>query len=56
MKVKKTYLIALPVSSNAKGFDHQTILLKAWTKEEAVHLCKYIKPSRNIGDIKKLNW
>jgi len=50
------YLIALPAFSNAKGFNHKTILVKAINKNEAYKLASYLKPNNNLGDIKQVNY
>ena len=50
------YLIALPVFRGAKGFNHQTILVRAKDKEEACALVYYLKGAVNIGDIKQVNY
>jgi len=52
----KGYLIALPTFKGAKGFNHQTILVRAKDKEEARALVHYLKGAVNIGDIKQVNY
>jgi hypothetical protein len=50
------YLIALPCFRNAKGFNHQTILVSAKDKNDAVALARHLRPHANIGDIKQVNY
>lgn len=52
----KKYLIALPIFAGAKGFSHQTILVSAKNKREAVSIAIHLKPHANIGDIKKVDY
>ena len=46
------YLIALPIFAGSKGFCHQTILVSARTKQDAIAQARHHHPNRNIGDIK----
>ena len=50
----KKFLIALPIFKNSKGFNHQTILIKAKNIEEAKLIVKHLKPNKNLGDIKEV--
>lgn len=52
----KKFLIALPVFPNDKGFCHQTILISALDKNDAINKAKRLKPNKNIGDIKEVNY
>jgi hypothetical protein len=54
--MKNKYLIALPAFPNDKGFNHQTILVSALNEEDAIKLARHLKPNKNIGDIKKVNY
>lgn len=56
LEVKKKYLIALPSFPNAKGFCHQTILVSGENEEDAISLARHLKPNRNIGDVKEVNY
>ena len=57
MQIKyKRYLIALPTFKGDKGFNHQTILVRAKDKAEARSLVYYLKGAVNIGDIKQVNY
>ena len=51
---KKTYLIALPTFRGAKGFNHQTILVRAKGKADAMDLVRHLRGAVNIGDIKEV--
>ena len=53
---KYSYLIALPCFPNDKGFNHQTILVSAKDKADAIALARYLRPHANIGDIKRVNY
>jgi hypothetical protein len=52
----KKYLIALPIFSRSKGFNHRTILVSALDKDDAIALVRHLKPFNNIGDIKLVNY
>ena len=52
----KKYLIALPAFPNDKGFNHQTILVSGDDENDAVALASHLRPGRNIGDIKEVNY
>ena len=52
----KKYLVALPVFPGGKGFCHETILIKAMDINDAISLVKHLKPNKNIGDIKEVNY
>ncbi len=55
--MKNKYLVALPSFPNAKGFCHQTILVSAKDKNDAIELVRYIKGNKvNIGEIKKVDY
>ena len=51
---KKTYLIALPTFRGSKGFNHQTILVRAKGKADAMDLVRHLRGAVNIGDIKEV--
>ena len=55
-KQLKKYLIALPCFPHAKGFNHQTVLVKATDKNDAIDLARHLHPGKNIGDIKEVNY
>lgn len=50
------YLIALPIFPGARGFNHQTILVSAKSKQDALALARHLRPTANIGDIKLVNY
>lgn len=50
------YLVALPSFPNEKGFNHQTILVRALNEDDARLAVRNLRPRRNIGDIKKVNY
>lgn len=50
------YLIALPCSRNAKGFNHRTILVSAKNEIDAAALARHLRPHDIIGDIKRVNY
>ncbi len=50
------YLIALPISPGAKGFNHRTVLVAAKSERDAVALARHLRPHDNIGDIKQVNY
>lgn len=50
------YLVALPCFNGSKGFNHQTILVKAPNLNDAIAQVRYLKPYANIGDIKIVNY
>lgn len=50
----KKYLIALPIFPKEKGFNHPTILIKAYNEKDAIQRVKRLKPNENIGDIKEV--
>ena len=50
------YLIALPCFRNAKGFNHQTILVSAKDAKDAAALARHLRPHAIIGDIKQVNY
>ena len=52
----RKYLIALPCFRGAKGFNHQTILVSAKDKNDAVSIARHLRPHANIGDIKQVNY
>lgn len=54
--IKKKFLIALPAFLKDKGFNHQTILISAFDKNDAINTVKRLKPNDNIGDIKEVNY
>ena len=56
MKNKKKYLVALPSFAGATGFNHPTILVSATNKIDCIKLVRYLRPTRNIGDIKEVNY
>ena len=51
-----SYLVALPIFSGSKGFNHQTILVKAKNLKDAIAQVRHHKPNDNIGDIKVVNY
>lgn len=53
---KNNYLVALPSFRGAKGFNHQTILVSAKDENDARVVASSLKPNRNIGDIKKVDY
>lgn len=48
------YLIALPSFPGSKGFCHQTILVEAVDKNDAITIARRLRPGRHIGDIKQV--
>ena len=48
------YLIALSSSPNSKGFCHQTVLVSAVDKQEAINIAMRLKPNKKIGEIKEV--
>lgn len=54
--MKKKYLIALPSFPDSPGFNHQTILVRAIDKDDAVKLARHLRPFHNIGEIKEVNY
>ena len=52
----KKYLVALPAFPKEKGFCHQTILISAKDKDDAIDLVRILKPNSNIGDIKEVDY
>jgi len=50
------YLIALPCFPGSKGFCHQTILVSAKDKYDAITLVIHLKGRVNIGDIKQVEY
>ena len=46
------YLFALPAFPNAKGFNHQTILVRGKNLADAIALVRHLKPNSNIGEHK----
>lgn len=50
------YLVALPSFPGSKGFCHQTILVSAKDELDAVSIVRHLKPNRNIGEIKEVNY
>jgi hypothetical protein len=50
------YLIALPCSKGAKGFNHQIILVAAKDERDAIALARHLRPDANIGEIKRVNY
>jgi len=53
---KKKFLIALPCFPKAKGFCHPTILVSATDKNDAIKTAMRLRPTRNIGDVKEVNY
>lgn len=49
----KKFLIALPAVRGQKGFCHQTILVKAKDKKDAI---AQVPKGKNIGDIKEVDY
>lgn len=54
--MKHKYLIALPIFKGSVGFNHKTILVSATSKEEAIKIVMHLKPSKNIGNIKVVDY
>ena len=50
----KKFLIALPCFPNAKGFNHETILVKAKNKDDAMNIVRHLKPNHYISNIKEV--
>ena len=50
------YLIALPCFRDAKGFNHQTLLVSAKDANGAAALARRLRPNANLGDIKRVNY
>jgi len=50
------YLIALPVFKGGTGYNHQTILVSATNKSDAIAIARHLKPDCNIGDVKQVNY
>lgn len=54
---KFKYLVALPCFPNAKGFNHQTILVSAKDENDAIDQVIHHKGNRvNIGEMKIVNY
>ena len=54
---KFKYLVALPSFPNAKGFNHQTVLVSGTDENDAIDSVLHLKGNRvNIGEIKKVNY
>ena len=47
------YLVALPCFPCSKGFNHETILVRAKDEIDAMSLVRHLRPNANIGEIKK---
>lgn len=56
MANKNKYLIALPTFPNAKGFNHQTILVSAIDENDAISIARHLRPNKNIGEVKKIDY
>lgn len=52
----KKYLVALPCFPKAKGFCHQTVLVRALNEDDAFLVARRLRPNHNIGDIKEVNY
>lgn len=52
----KKFLIALPAFPNSKGFNHQTILVRAKDEFDAISIASWLKPGRKIGNVKEVNY
>jgi hypothetical protein len=50
----KKYLISLPIFHSQKGFNCQTILVKARSEQDAICIARHIQPNNNIGSIKEV--
>lgn len=50
------YLIALPTFPNQKGFNCETILISAESESEAYSKAGRLRPNKNLGDIKKVDY
>lgn len=53
---KPKFLVALPTFRGSKGFCHQTVLVSAKDEDDARSIVRHIRPHRNIGDIRKVNY
>ena len=54
--IKNKYLVALPIFSRDKGFNHRTVLVSAYDEKDPYDAAKHLKPNHNIGDIKKVDY
>lgn len=52
----KRYLVALPIFRGSKGFCHQTILVSAKDLPDCISLVHHLRPNRNIGEIKEIDY
>lgn len=52
----KKFLVALPTFPGSKGFCHPTILVSAKDQQEAIKIVCNIRPGKNIGSIKEVNY
>jgi len=55
---KKRFLIALPCFPNdTKSWNHQTILVSAKDRDDAIALAKHLRPDcRHIGRVEQVNY
>jgi len=56
METMKKFLVSLSSFSQSKGFNNQTILVKAKNKQDAIELARYLRylePHCDIGEIKE---
>lgn len=56
MKTKSHHLVALPAFPNSKGFCHQTVLVSAIDEDDAKAIARHLRPGRNIGEVKKVDY
>ena len=54
MRIKNTYLVALPIFRGTKGWNCPTILVSAMDEADAINIVIHLRPHLNIGDIKKV--
>jgi hypothetical protein len=54
--MKYKYLVALPSFAGSRGFNHPTILVRAKNETDARTVVRHLRPSTNIGDIKKVGY
>lgn len=55
--MNKKFLIALPTfRGDDKTWNHQTILVSAKNKKDAIDIVMHLKPASNIGRVEQVNY
>jgi len=55
--MKKKFLIALPCfAGDNKTWNHETILVSAKNKNDAIALARHLKPHSNIGRVEEVSY